>query len=133
MKYRAKPVETDAIQFDGENWAAVNEFAGTHWIDIDVYMDNFIPVEEMWVDIPEGIVGVVWVEPSKQWAGVKVGDYIVRDLEGDVYPCEKSIFERKYKPVENKMEVSLQGGVVTAEQINRAIGHSIQQSRRFQG
>ncbi|WMI33702.1 hypothetical protein SEA_PATELGO_69 [Streptomyces phage Patelgo] len=26
-----------------------------------------------------------------------------------------------------------QSGVITAEQINRAIGHSIQQSRRFQG
>ena len=131
MRYRAKPVETDAIQFTGENWAEVNEFAGTHWVDIDVYHDNFIPVEEMWVDIPEGIVGVVWVEPSQQWAGVKIGDYIVRDLEGDVYPCEKSIFERKYEPIEMKVEVDLQGGVVTAEQINRAVGRSIQQSRRF--
>jgi len=133
LRYRAKPVETEAIQFTGENWDDVRKFSGTHWIDIDVFMENFLHAEEMWTDIPDGIVGIVWVEPSKQWAGVKIGDYIVQDLEGDVYPCERTIFERKYEPAEITVEVELGDGVITAEQINRAVGHSIQQSRRFQG
>lgn len=106
MRYRAKPLEIEAIQFTGDNWTEINEFAGKHLIDIGVYADSFIPVEEMWVDIPEGIVAVVWVEPSSQWAGVKIGDYIVRDLEGDAYPCEKSVFERKYESVEIASYVS---------------------------
>jgi len=132
VKYVARPVETEAIQFTGKNWAEVDEFSGNHQIDTNAYLNNFLPAEEMWVDIPEDIVAIVWVEPSKQWAGVKIGDYIVRDAAGDVYPCEKTIFERKYEPVEMKVDVNVQG-VVTSEQIKKAVGQSIQQSRRFRG
>ena len=178
MKYVANPVTLEAWQFDGDNWGEIQSVVGERKIDIDAYMSNFIDVREMWVDIPAGIVALVWVEPSKQWAGVKPGDYIVKDSAGDFYPCEKSIFERKYSSdtdlwkntdkkitlyfkksgnvmmyVETETEGSggivpskesifneinasypeFQGGVVTAEQIYRAVGRSIQQSRRFQG
>ncbi|AXG66187.1 hypothetical protein SEA_ANNADREAMY_67 [Streptomyces phage Annadreamy] len=133
MKYKSRQVDIDAIQFTGENWNEVEQFAGTHWIDIDVYMTNFLPAEEMWVDIPEGVVAIVWVTEDKLWAPVRVGDYIVKRSEDNVYPSRQSYFEEKYEPAEMKVEVNLQGGVVTAEQINRAVGHRIQQSRRFRG
>ncbi|QWT29961.1 hypothetical protein SEA_TUNATARTARE_69 [Streptomyces phage TunaTartare] len=133
MRFVAKPVETNAWQFDGNNWGLIKSVVGHHQIDEDAYMDNFIRVEEMWVDIPEGITALVWVEPSKQWAGVKPGDYIVEDADGNFYPCERSIFERKYDPVvSQKVEINV-SGVVTTEQISRAVGNRIQQSRRFQG
>jgi len=133
LKYVARPVETEAVQFTGENWQEVNEFVGEHQIDEDAYMANFIPVWEMWVDIPDGITALVWVEPSKQWAGVKNGDYLVKDSAGDFYPCDKTIFEAKYTPLNPTVEVNANvgGGVITASQIEKAIGRSIQQSSRF--
>ena len=30
----------------------------------------------------------------------KAGDYLVEGIEGELYPCDASIFERKYEPVE---------------------------------
>lgn len=134
MKYRPKPVTTDAWQFTGTNWDEIRSVVGSHYVDVDAERSNFIPVEEQWVDIPEGIVALVWVAPSHQWAGVKTGDYIVQDSEGDFYPCDRQIFEKKYESSEEvRVEVNLQSGVVTAEQISRAVGNRIQQSRRFQG
>lgn len=129
MKYRPKPVTTDAWQFTGTNWDEIRAVVGSHYVDIDAQRHNFIPVEEQWVDIPEGIVALVWVAPSHQWAGVKTGDYIVQDSEGDFYPCDRQIFERKYELI----ETNTQGGVVTSAQIAKEVGRMIQQSRRFRG
>lgn len=30
----------------------------------------------------------------------RVGDYLVQGIEGELYPCAESIFEKKYKAVE---------------------------------
>lgn len=120
MKYVGKPVEIDAWQFDGRNWDEIRSVTESHQIDSDTYMDNFIHVEEMWVEIPEGIVALIWVEPSKQWAGVKIGDYIVQDADMNFYPCERTIFERKYAPKS--------GGVITSDQMAL---QAVQQSSRF--
>lgn len=134
MKYRPKPVETNAWQFTGTNWDEIRDIVGSHYVDADAVRVNFIPVEEQWVDIPEGIVALVWVAPSHQWAGVKTGDYIVEDSDGDFYPCDRQIFERKYEPVkEMNVEVNVSRGVITADEIGRAVGERIQQSRRFRG
>lgn len=132
MIYRPKPVTSNAWQFTGTNWEEIRSVVGKHHVDVDAERSNFIPVEEQWVDIPEGIVALIWVAPSHQWAGVKTGDYIVQDSEGDFYPCDRQIFEKKYEPAQ-EVKVNLQSGVVTAEQIKRAVGQSIQQSRRFRG
>lgn len=122
MQFEAMPVKTEAIQFTGDNWEEVKAFSGRHQVDVDFYMDNFFPAEEMWPDVPEGIVGIIWVEPSKIWAGVRIGDYIVIDSEGFFYPCKKEIFEAKYRPVRA-------GSVITSDSVALK---SIQQSSRFQ-
>lgn len=123
MKYRPKSnIVTDAWQFDGNNFGEILDIVGKRNVDLDAYIDNFIEVEEMWVDIPPGIAALVWVEPSKQWAGVKAGDYIVQDSEGYFYPCEKTIFEKKYEEFPNTGEVITTSNVAL---------RSIQQGRRF--
>jgi hypothetical protein len=136
LRYTVKPGEINAWQFDGDNFGEIQAVVGERPVkdNPEYYIKNFDDVRQYWVDIPDGITAVVWVEPSQQWAGVKPGDYIVQDADGNFYPCEKSIFERKYEPVHAvNIDVNFQDGAVTAEQINRSIGHSIQQSRRFQG
>jgi hypothetical protein len=122
LKYRPKPVTTNAWQFTGTNWDEIRWVVGSHYVDVDAERHNFIPVEEQWVDIPEGIIALVWVAPSHQWAGVKTGDYIVEDSEGDFYPCDRQIFEKKYEPYGGS-------GVITSDNVALK---QIQQSRRFQ-
>lgn len=116
------PKQIDAWQFDGDNWGEIQYIVGERPVkdNPDFYIKNFDDVREYWTDIPSGIVAVVWVEPSQQWAGVKPGDYIVQDDLGYFYPCERGIFERKYSPASP--------GVITSQ--NMALKR-IQQGRRF--
>jgi len=120
LRYRANPVTLNAWQFDGSNWDEIESVVGSHLIDVNAERSNFISADSQWVDIPAGIVALVWVAPSHQWAGVKAGDYIVEDSEGNFYPCDKEIFERKYSPMAT--------GVIVSDDM--AIRH-IQQGRRF--
>ena len=122
MQYRIKPGRINAWQFMGTNLEEIQSIVGIHWVDVDAYRENFIWADEQWTDIPEGIVALVWVAPSHQWAGVKTGDYIVQDSEGDFYPCDRQIFEKKYE------EIPSGGGVVTSDQMAL---RSVQQSSRF--
>lgn len=127
MKYMTKPFEIDAVRFDGDNFGEIQAFVGQREVD-KYFIDNFDDAREYLVDIEPGITAVVWDYLHSTWVGVRPGDYIIKGMKGEFYPCDPEVFQSKYAPVEN-----FQGGVVTAEQINRAIGHSIQQSRRFMG
>lgn len=136
MKYRTKPFEIEAVVFDGDNFGEVQSFVGKREVkDTPGYfIDNFDDAREYLVDIEPGISAVVWDYLHQTWVGVRPGDYIIKGMKGEFYPCDPEVFTSKYEPVqEMKVEVNLQGGVVTAEQINRAVGHRIQQSRRFRG
>lgn len=81
MRYRAKPVEIEAIRFLGpfsydeicDEWDGFGEAA---------YMFNgFLRIRT-----PEGVMS----------AGV--GDYIIKGTHGEFYPCNSDVFQHKYEP-----------------------------------
>jgi hypothetical protein len=79
--YRKKPVEIQAIQYTGENAPAVVEFAfdaGTR--NAFDGTDNLI--------IPT-LEGDMTANP---------GDYIIKGVKGEFYPCKPDIFEATYEP-----------------------------------
>lgn len=93
MKYRKKPVVIDAFQLNsrglvGEDWfwdaVSKNEI-------ITYYFGELYP-EDAYCDI-------------KTWEGTmraKTGDYIIRGVNGEIYPCKADIFEKTYELVEGK-------------------------------
>lgn len=95
MKYRKKPVVIDAFQLNsrglvGEDWFwdAVSE--GTI---ITYYFGKFHP-EDAYCDIKtlEGTMRA------------NTGDYIIRGINGEIYPCKSDIFEKTYELVESENE-----------------------------
>jgi hypothetical protein len=77
MKYRKKPVVIDAIQWNGENLEEVKDFFdGTAW----GYSVDTIAIPTL-----EGTM-----EASK-------GDYIIKGIKGEFYPCKPDIFEATYE------------------------------------
>ena len=82
MKYRKKPVVIDAVQWVGENLGEVAEFLGA--TDLDIKLST----ESMFIHTLEGIM-----EASK-------GDWIIKGVQGEFYPCKPDIFEATYEPVE---------------------------------
>lgn len=89
MRFRKKPVEIDAVQYTGENIVEVWESfdaghvygpGGTHSRDDD---DRAAYIETL--------EGVMRADP---------GDWIIRGVSGELYPCKPDIFAATYEPVE---------------------------------
>lgn len=82
-KYRKKPVEIEAIKWNGMNTVGIYEFMkGT-----DAYVGvQTIKETKLLINTLEGIM-----EAS-------VGDYIIRGVHGEFYACKPDIFKETYEP-----------------------------------
>ena len=80
-KYRKKPVIIEAVQFTGKNYNEIIKFAGT---DIKIVGREKTPI----IKTLEGNMKV-----SK-------GDYIIKGIQGEFYPCKPDIFHDTYDEIE---------------------------------
>lgn len=81
-RYVKKPIPVEAIQFTGDNIEEIwDEFSAAH-----VYG----PVE----DDPNAYI--LTLEGRMR---CNIGDYIIRGVRGELYPCAKDIFEETYEEV----------------------------------
>ena len=81
MKYRKKPVVVEAIQWHGVNFIAVDEFITVHH---ETYPS-------------QGIVKIPTLEGEMT---ASIGDYIIKGISGEFYPCKPEIFELTYEQVD---------------------------------
>lgn len=87
MKYRKKPVVVEAIQWNGENIEEVKDFAGKLLLCDIVYQFDYTTKYDLQIKTLEGNMRV------------HEGDYIIKGVEGEFYPCKPSIFEKTYELV----------------------------------
>ena len=80
MKYRKKPVIVEAIQYTGDNLTEIFNFCNKAYFE---YVS-----QSLIIDTLEG----------NMYANE--GDYIIKGVRGEFYPCEKNIFEETYEVVE---------------------------------
>lgn len=78
MKYRKKPVVVEAVQWTGENRAEMCEF-----IDPEVF--EIIPRVGLVIHTLEGD------------HHASPGDYIIKGVNGEFYPCKPDIFAKTYE------------------------------------
>lgn len=94
-KYRKKPVEVEAIQLTENNVIEVMKFAN---IDIntpcqkaedylDMYVNDIVPKEGLDIETLEGTMKA------------SIGDYIIKGVNGEFYPCKPDIFQKTYEEV----------------------------------
>ena len=81
-KYRKKPVEVEARKFVKGHYSSIAEWCGGTVIR---GVNNFVA----WVEVPT-IEGTMRGE---------VGDYIIKGVQGEFYPCKPDIFEATYEAV----------------------------------
>ena len=77
MKYRKKPVVIEAIQWSGTNSK-----------DCKIFCDKLI------YNDPAKFPIIQTLEGDMQ---VGVGDYIIKGVKGEFYPCKPDIFEMTYE------------------------------------
>lgn len=104
-RYRKRPVEVDAIRFDGENFEEIQEFTGERVAPYNpaYTVPLFDRVQNWWPEheTPEDIVAVVFDVLHSTWVGVKKDDYIIRGLKGEYYPHDGDLFATAYEEVEH--------------------------------
>ena len=83
-RYKKRPVVIEAVQFTGWNWAECKDFiAGEHLIHPQWMREyDYIEIETL-----EGTM-----QCSK-------GDYIIKGINGEFYPCKPDIFTKTYEEV----------------------------------
>lgn len=83
MRFRKKPVVIDAIQFDGtkDGEFKVTQFGAS-------VTDFWRSEEKLGIKTLEGVIYA-----SK-------GDWIIKGIKGEFYPCKPDIFEATYEPVD---------------------------------
>ena len=112
MKYKKKPVIIDAIQWTGGNMVEIADFAkGFAKFDEIRQSDaeNKIPAQyDLSIQTLEGTM-----QASR-------GDYIIKGVNGEFYPCKPDIFEKTYEKADSvsamdfgdAIEVLKQGGAI---------------------
>ena len=77
-KYRKKPVIIEAIQWNGKNLSEIDNFMGRI------------------VENKETILVIHTLEGDME---ASIGDYIIKGLNGEFYPCKPNIFAKTYEEV----------------------------------
>jgi len=75
-RYRKKPIEVEAIQWTGDNLDEITSFCdvtGTYWM------------------------GQIWIRTLEGGVWASVGDWIIKGVKGEFYPCKPDIFEQTYE------------------------------------
>ena len=92
MKFRKKPVVIEAIQFTGST---------TNYQDIEDWSKGAVYIRgiklpdadrEMEINTLEGTMRAI------------VGDWIIKGIKGEFYPCKHDIFEATYEAVDEAEE-----------------------------
>ncbi len=90
-KYRKKPIVIEAIQWTGSNLNEIKEFVGEALI-YDI-------VDTAWKagkGAPHVNMQIKTLEGNHKCTK---GDYIIKGIKGEFYPCKPDIFEMTYKKV----------------------------------
>lgn len=94
MKYRKLPVEIEAKQWNGLNLQEIIDFVGDKLkyeiIDTAWQVGKGKPYVDMEIITLEGNMKV-----SEK-------DYIIKGVNGELYPCKKDIFNKTYKKVKEE-------------------------------
>lgn len=88
-KYRKKPVEVDVWLFNRENLETVESWVRKYSDKMTLFSQY--GGEKIWIEI-KTLEGVMKASE---------GDYIIKGINGELYPCKPDIFIKTYEEVTN--------------------------------
>lgn len=96
-RFRKKPVVIEAMKFDGTNAGVI-----ARWADpsLDPQLQPFALPKGWWLkDL--GADGASLIIPTLEGEHeARPGDWIIRGVAGEFYPCKPEIFSATYEPAE---------------------------------
>ena len=98
MQYRKKPVVVDAFQYNGNLRNLDGEYHIPIWVAA-AFMAGIIHYGYDIKDADEAELKL-YIDTLEGAHHVSAGDYIIREVNGELYPCKPDIFEKTYEKVE---------------------------------
>ena len=86
-KYRKKPIEIEAIQLTNESIIEVINWI-TNYTNIEIDTDK-----------DDNVIGII-IPTLEGKMKASIGDYIIKGIRVEFYPCKPDIFEQTYELVE---------------------------------
>lgn len=79
MRFRKRPVVIEAVQFTGGNFTELSAFCGEK--------------------LQQAAGGAFEIHTSEGTMRASVGDWIIRGVKGEFYPCKPDIFAATYEAI----------------------------------
>lgn len=92
-KYRKKPIVVEAIQWTGSNLEEIRNFVGNDLIEN--YIEHFDIERTL---IKQTLAGIA-INTLEGTMMVNYGDYIIKGVNNEFYPCKPDIFKQTYEEV----------------------------------
>lgn len=99
MKFQKKPIEVEAIQWTGDNLEDVYQFMGEdrkvkEWKGRGRFdgLQQYVRGEGVFLQTHSGIVKA------------HVGNWIIKGVDGEYYPCPDAVFKETYEPAEKLLK-----------------------------
>ena len=105
-KYRKKPDVVEAVQWDGQNREEIKTFVGES------------------LDAAWSVGGYCFIDTLEGKMNAARGDWIIRGVKGEFYPCKPDIFEATYEPADAPVSVDARLAALT---------EALEAGREFQG
>lgn len=99
MKFKKKPVVVEAIQWTGENLSEIIEFTGNNprWNDWFLSWAEY----EQRVRQDGNTFKIITLEGTMS---ASLGDWIIRGVNDEYYPCKPDIFAKTYQSVDQTVD-----------------------------
>ena len=106
--YRKRPVVIEALRLGWDNWSEMCDFAGVGRLADGKPQGTFVDADGHSTgdrfpgDPPAGHAPIGLLIPTLEGMMLGVeGDWIIRGIKGELYPCKPDIFAATYEPVED--------------------------------
>lgn len=94
-KYRKKPIVVEAFRYDGD----LMDINGNYYIP-DWAIEAF-EKDVLFYDEHNDYPFELFIKTLEGNHHVSVGDYIIKGVKGELYPCKSDIFEQSYEEIDN--------------------------------
>ena len=93
QKFVKKPVVIEAIQYDGANITEIESFVGAK-------------LPTVWLSVEDTQLIIPTLEGDMK---VSKGDYIIKGIKGEFYPCKPDIFKQSYNMIKENNGILSEG------------------------
>lgn len=94
MKALIKSALVEAFKYDGDLKGSDGKYYAPDWI-IKPFRQQLIKIREE--------TGELVIYAKDRYLTAKVGDYVIKDSDGDIYPCSAYMFNKMYVSLDDDM------------------------------